>query len=45
MKKQLTKKMKSSSNAVHYFSQELMSVSIKIDFGNGVQGVCTYSCN
>ncbi len=45
MKKTLKKKMKSSSKAVRYFSQELISYTVPIQFANGMAGACTYSCS
>lgn len=45
MKKELKKSMKASTNVVRYFTSELVTYTIPIDFGNGVKGACTYSCS
>lgn len=45
MKKELKKKVKSSSNAIRYFSGELLIYWKPMSFDDGTQGKCKYSCN
>ena len=45
MKKVLKKKIKSSSNAVRYFSGELVQYWKPEHFEDGTTGKCHYTCN
>lgn len=44
MKKVLKKKIKASSNAVRYFSGELVKYTKPESFDDGTTGRCTYTC-
>lgn len=45
MKKILKKKIKASSNAVRYFSGELIYYFKPMIFIDGTKGICKWSCN
>lgn len=44
MKKELKKKLKPSTNAIRYFSGELLTYTVPIQLMYG-QAACTYSCS